>query len=439
MSLHRGLARLTNPTARLLGACLALTLAATLLPADAAAAKKKRLKAGPAITGEYFGVHHAGLHADGPIGWPQAPVGSLRMWDNGVSWREIEVAPGVYDWTLIDAQMAKAAANGTSVLLVLGQTPTFHSTRPTVAGSYGLGASAMPTKAAWVAYVRAVAERNKTVWGGIADFQVWNEANVVGYWSGTPKQLANLTAWTDATLRSVDPSAKLVAPAMVTRLSGQRVWIKKFYALKVKRKNVSKYVDALSFQLYPLATGAPEASMTLLASVRAILRKYKVTKPIWNTEVNYGLVGGPEAGAAARPVSAEQQVGNVVRTYVLNAQNGVQRVYWYSWDLLGMSNTPMVAEDRISLTPAGQAYVSTRTWLLGARPAGCTVTKKKVYTCTFKAGAKVVRAVWNPKKASSFKLPSGTTSFAKADGTPVTKRGRKLTIGPVPVLVRGSR
>jgi hypothetical protein len=24
------------------------------------------------------------------------------------------------------------------------------------------------------------------VWNGVADFQVWNEANVAAYWSGTP-------------------------------------------------------------------------------------------------------------------------------------------------------------------------------------------------------------------------------------------------------------
>ena len=52
----------------------------------------------------------------------------------------------------------------------------------------------MPDKASWVRYVQAVARRNKTVWGGIASFQVWNEANVIGYWSGTPKQMATLTA-----------------------------------------------------------------------------------------------------------------------------------------------------------------------------------------------------------------------------------------------------
>ena len=143
---------------------------------------------------------------------------------------------------------------------------------------------------------------------------------------------------------------------------------------------MSAYVDALSFQLYPPAAGTPETSMTLLAAVRAILRKERVSKPIWNTEANYGLLGG---GRAARTISVARQIGNVMRTYVLNAQNRVARVYWYSWDLLRLSNTALVAGDRVTLTAAGRAFGTTRTWLLGTRPAGCTRSKVNTWTCTF--------------------------------------------------------
>ena len=337
------------------------------LPGSSAVAKTKpRPKPAAPISSEFFGVHHQGLHADGPIGWPQAPVGSVRMWDNRVNWREVETAPGVFDWTLIDAQMAKARANGASVLLVLGQTPTFHSTNPSAAGSYGPGASAMPTRASWVRYVQETARRNIDVWGHVATFQVWNEANVVQYWSGTAKQMATLTAWTRAALRSVDPSARLVAPALVSRLSSQQTWIKSFYSQKVARKNVSAYVDALSFQLYPTATGSPEASMTLLAGIRKFLAKNRIVKPIWNTEVNYGLIGG---GAAARPISTERQVGNVIRTFVLNASNRVSRVYWYSWDLLGHDQHP-AGPDRPDHAHPGRPGVHHLAQLAARHPSG---------------------------------------------------------------------
>jgi hypothetical protein len=408
-------------------ATLGVALVGPALPAQAAKA--------PLITAGLFGVHHQGVLIDGAAGWPQAPVGSIRLWDNQVSWRELEVSPGVFDWTRLDTAMAKAREHGASVLLVLGQTPAFHSTRPAAASTYGPGASAMPTMTAWKTYVRNVAYRNRTVWGGIASFQVWNEANVRGYWSGTPAQMAKLTKWTDDALRAAGSSAKLVAPAMVTRLIGQRAWIRDFYKQRVGGKNVSAYVDALSFQLYPAASAGPEASMKLLAAVRVTLARYRIHKPIWNTEVNYGLVGGPTAGGSAAAVSTDRQVANVLRTFVLNAANRVARVYWYAWDVRGIANTTLVAEDRTTLTPAGQAFLTARSWLLGSRPAGCTKARNGTWTCTFTTSTQTRRVVWNPSGTVRYGVPAGrtrlTTWSSVTSTRPTTSRVR---VGVVPVL-----
>lgn len=438
MTYRRSTRRATR-LSHLLAGVLVIAAATTLLPAGAAGARPKRPAPQAPITSEFFGAHHLGLHADGPIGWPQGPVGTVRIWDNQVSWREVEVAPGVFDWTLIDAQMAKARANGASVLLVLGQTPVFHSTRPTAPGSYGPGASAMPAKAAWVRYVQETARRNQTVWGHVARFQVWNEANVIGFWSGTAKEMATLTAWTRSALRAVDPTARLVAPALVTRLSSQQAWIKAYYSQRVARKNVSTYVDVLSFQLYPMATGSPEASMALLGSVRKILATNKVVKPIWNTEVNYGMVGGIGA-APASPIATERQVGNVMRTFVLNAANRVSRVYWYSWDLLGMSNTPLVEADRLTLTPAGQAFGTTRGWLLGTRPVGCSRAKTNTWTCTFTTATQVRRIVWNPSRSTTVTAPVRTRSVTTwSAAVSPARAGTRVRVGIVPVMISSRR
>ena len=394
----------------------------------------------PVIGSQFFGLHHAGLHVDGARGWPQTQVGSVRLWDNGVSWREIERRSGVFDWSRLDALVAKARGNGASVLLVLGQTPKFHSTRPGAAGAYGAGASAMPRKAAWVRYVKAVARRNVSVWGNSVRLQVWNEGNAPPYWSGTPQQLAVLTAWTRAALRSAGSSAQLLAPAMVTRLTSQRTYLRKFYEQRVNGKKVSAYVDALSFQLYPSATGAPESSMTLLREVRSILAKNKISKPIYNTEVNYGLVGGPQAGAGAAKISTARQVGNVIRTFVLNAQNRIRGVYWYSWDLQRMSNTPMVLPDGVTLTAAGRAFGLSRDWLVGSRPTGCSVARNGVYSCTFTTSSETRRIVWHPTKSVSVSAPAGSSSYTTGLGvTRTTSGGTKVGVGPAPVLFRIAR
>ena len=165
--------RFATLSRRLLAIGAAVGLGLTLLPAAPAAA------ATPRIPGSFFGMH------DGDTGsYPTAPVGAVRLWDSGVSWREIETAPGRYDFTRVDAQVNAARAHGASVLLVLGQTPRFHSTKPGTPGSYGPGAASMPTETSWKNYVYAVVKHFK---GRGVDYQVWNEANVAGLLAAAPR------------------------------------------------------------------------------------------------------------------------------------------------------------------------------------------------------------------------------------------------------------
>jgi len=69
----------------------------------------------------FFGmdVNHLG---DGTP-WPLVPVGTLRLWDSGTMWSNLNTAQGVYNWTPLDAQIAMAQANGAEVLYALGGTP----------------------------------------------------------------------------------------------------------------------------------------------------------------------------------------------------------------------------------------------------------------------------------------------------------------------------
>lgn len=396
----------------------------------------------PVITADYFGTHNGHFGAAGPTGWPLSnAIGSVRLWDNGVAWNQIEKTQGVYDFTLLNTLVAQAASKHAKVLLVLGQTPTFYASDLSRVGFYGAGATSMPTEAGWKGYVTAAAIQNRDVWHNSVDFQVWNEANVGGFWSGTPAQMALLTKWTRDALNAAGNRTKLVAPALVARLAAQQAWITKFYAQRTGGKNVSAYVDALSFQLYPLKEGKPEDSMKLLAKVKLVLKKNKITKAIYNTEVNYGLVGGLVAGQMAALIKSDPQVANVARTYLLNAQNGVRRVYWYSWDLQGLSNTPMVTSNGSTLTAAGRSFGVVRSWILGTRPAGCSV-KMGTYTCTFTVGKTVKRAVWNPSgKTIKVVVPKKTSSYLTIDGKKHrTKAGKKITVRrALPVLLVGRR
>src|ERR1035441_10631517 len=71
--------------------------------------------------------------ASNPKGWCPtdsagnvAAVTTLRIWDSGIKWANIETAPGVYDWSKMDQTVTVLAPNTTramSVIYTFGNTP----------------------------------------------------------------------------------------------------------------------------------------------------------------------------------------------------------------------------------------------------------------------------------------------------------------------------
>lgn len=406
-------------------------LAIVLLPAQPAAAANS-------ITYRFFGVNDKNPNGTGVGGWPLAPVGSIRLWDAGVSWKEIEVAPGSFDFTRLDGIVTTARAKRAEILLVLGQTPVFHATNPKAPGHYGPGATSMPNLTAWRNYVRKVALHYK---GKGIRYQVWNEPNILGFWSGTAAQMATLTKVTNDVLYANDRSALLVAPSLATRRSGQsgRGWIDDFFAQRPTRVGydyrVGHYIDVVSLSLYPMATGSPESSMTQLRQVKTILAKYGVNKPIWNTEINYGVTGETVA-----LLSNARQAANVGRTYVLNAANGVKRVHWYEWDLQNIANTRMTYANKHTVSPAGRAFSVVRSWMVDARMDGCTRNSAGTYTCTITYAYGKKRAYWNPSRTVYVRTASSATWKQGLDGVRTTiSGGKSLRVSYSPVVVRSRR
>lgn len=385
----------------------------------------------PPVAKAFFGVHDHEPLGDQPGGWPDAPVGSLRAWDAAVTWKDIELSPGSYNFDRLDALVDTAETKDADVLLVLGQTPVFHAVDPAAESFYGEGASSPPKIAAWKSYVRALAER-------YADrpviLQVWNEPNVSGFWSGTPQEMAELTKVTRDVLADVNPDAQLVAPGLVTRLSGQRAWIDKYYGSVVDGQPVADFVDVVALQLYPEADGTPESSMELLAAMRTILDKYGVDKPIWNTEINYGLTG-----TEVEPAPLKRQQANVAQTALLNAANGVERIYWYGWDQQLIVDTLLTEPDGATMTPAGEAFVTMQDWLVGVRVTGCAQDAEGTYTCTLSHPDGDRTVYWNPDGSASVTPPADATSFHRigAREKPLSS-GDTITVDSLPVLVNAA-
>lgn len=441
--------RLTAVVAAVAASAAALSLTAAAPSALAATGTPTRAVDGIRVSSAFFGLHDGSMAA-----YDGLAFGSIRLWDAGVEWRQVETSPGTYDWSRLDTLVRAAQAHGTEVTLVLAMTPSFD----------GPAGNLPPTDLAdYASYVRAVMTRYRDFEGsrGIAAYQVWNEGNVPTFWQGTPADLARMTRVVDQVRDQVDPDAAVVAPAFAVRLAGQQRWIRRFVAQKVGGRPVWSYYDANALSLYPMPTygdrlGGPEDAIALLGQARGLFADagMPATKPVWATEINYGLKSGSPGRLSAEPVSEGRQVANVLRTYLLGASRGLDRVFWYRYDwgrlpdsqgggTLGntLLTTPGQWDD---VTPAGDALVTAEDWLsgrlvdAGARTP-CAHDRHGTFTCVVRYAGGTRTIYWNPHRQVTVQV-RGAVSRQSQSGETTRMAGRisrvKVGFRPVAVVTR---
>jgi hypothetical protein len=423
----------TGQTLRGRAARLGLTAAATALTlaAQACGSSASGHPAGDAATASrsaatssrFFGMH-APLLA---TAFPQVRVGALDLTSNGVYWPDLEPAQGSFDFDHLDALVSQAHLHGAQPLLVLGQTPSFYSPTP----SSPQVRATVPDLAAWKTYVQHVV----TKYGARLDYQIWPEANIASNWSGTQHQLAVLVSAAATIIHRTAPHAVVLSPAMVLRLRYERRWMNQFFAQKVGGHRIGHYIDAVAIDAYPVQSGTPEDSLALIEQARHMLAQQNVTAPLWNVEINYGVVGG------GTPItdhsSGTQQASYVVRTYLLNAAAGVKRVYWLGWARFATMDIQMVGTDGVTPTAAGRAYARVEKWLTGEKVTGCSRNKRShVYTCTLRRNGRDSWVYWIPKGRTSVPAPRGARHVQSMTGVVrATRHGERIRVTKAPVWV----
>ncbi len=376
-----------------------------------------------ATTSRFFGMHAPQL----ATAFPRARVGAVNLTTNGVYWPDLETSPGVWDFSHLDALVSRAHRNGAQPLLVLGQTPAFYSASPSSPQVW----ATVPDLAAWKSYVQKVVDR----YGTRIDYEIWPEANIVSNWAGTPHELAVRVAAAARIIHQTARHATVVSPAMVLRLSYERHWMDQFFAQKVGGTRIGASFDAIGLDPYPKATGSPEDSMTLIGKARRILASHKVTAPLWNVEINYGVVGGNQPITGHSP--DRKQASYVVRTYVLNAAARIQRVYWLGWDRFSSLDIQMVQSDGVTPSAAGRAYSRVQKWLTGQKAKGCQQARHShVYTCTQVRNGRTSWIYWVPSGRTSVPAPAGARHVQSMTGVVSgTHRGKRIKVTSSPVWV----
>ena len=368
---------------------------------------------------EFFGMHIH--HAGDTTPWPAVPIPAWRLWDAHVTWPDIEPKRGVWRFSLLDRYLSLGAAHDTSLLLPLGLSPKWASARPTEKAVFQAGSAAEPANMQdWRTYVTAVVRHCK---GRVSAYEIWNEPNNKGFWTGDTDQMIALTREASAIIHSVDSQALVVSPA-ATMPTGV-AWLTQFLA-----RGGGKYVDVVGFHFY-VAPLDPEAMVPLVREVRRAIAEAGVhDKPLWDTETGW---------QAPRPFPSDTlAAAYVARAFILAWAAGVQRFYWYAWDNHGWVSLQLTEPGNRMLAPAGHAFEGIQQWLSGAELKACDRIANGAWTCETVRSGSPGWILWSETAHATISIPPEWHAHTVVPllGKVQAVEGPEIQLGPVPILVR---
>jgi hypothetical protein len=256
--------------------------------------------------------------------WP-TEVTHARIWDMGVSWRDIHIAVDVYDWTRLDTVVDRMVAAGVNITYCVGLTPQWlakYPTQPYYKTYYGPGSNSMPY---------SVDEFNKFIWnlatrykGKIKNYEIWNEPQLAEYLypyeTAETNTLATMTQRAYNTIKSIDSTALVLSASLLPRTSSGGLARAQKYLNSMQLKGYP--VDAWTCHIYPEGTTNQGTIWKNYydAVKNEITARATGTNKIWVTETAFGLLQGPIAADKC------YQYTEVVYTYMNSF------VFWYAWN-----------------------------------------------------------------------------------------------------------
>lgn len=384
------------------------------------------------VGGNTIALTFFGADFNSGVVWPPtdglsqtASLNGMRLWDDNVKWSDINTADGVYDWTPLDAWLSKAQSSNMDVLYTFGATPQFAApTTPPpgcfAPGSYSCAApvdvntDGTGTDAYFSAFVTALVAHAA---GRISYYELWNEPDALGFWSGTTAQLVRMGQDAASIIRSQDPSAKILSPSA----HGQTMstWFDGYIAA-----GGTPNFDIVNVHMrgVPTLNAQPEEFLTVYGQVETELQARSLTSlPLWDDE------WGIELGELTDPDMLE---GFNARSAILRASVGLQRQYIYQWD--------SIAPYGLQGSGNGTAWDQVASWLVGHSISAC-VANGTVYTCQLDNGV----IVWDTAQScsngvcttSNYTYPSNYLWYHDVLGNRTALSGGIIAIGDKPILL----
>ena len=381
---------------------------------------------GRVIDGSLFGI--LAPPATGSV--PNVPYSTLRLWDSGVGWRDIEPTPGRFTWTVLDHAVRSAESGGHKVLLVLGPMPAWASANPNSADEgWGKGATGPFTADGMAAYARYVDQVVRRYGDRISAYEIWNEANLPTFWAGSAAQMAEMTKIVHDSVASHRAHSRVISASATTRVEGS---IYRFFPAYLKELGKRGWpLDGYAVHAYPDADGTPSETSDFVAQFKAYLAIAGApTLPIYNTELNYGLAG-PGPSKPHRDMTPEQSQGWLSRTFIDSVRLGIAETYWFAWTKqyygqLGIQLNPTTTATRT-------AWLTTYSWLVGATFKSCSDPEGAVICAFERNGAPFWLAYADSSKLID--LPVGATEWCDLRGACMAAEGTKVIVGVRPIKI----
>lgn len=342
---------------------------------------------------------------------PSFKVGSVRFWDDGTRWADLEPHRGEFTWSGLDRLTRGARRAGIPALYTLGGTPAWAA--PEGAKSlYADGSRTAPPDdlGDWDTFIRALAHRYR---GRLEAYELWDTADDPHFYTGRLETLAEMVRRAARIIKSEDPRATIVCPsAGHLREPSGLAFLRRFAKLGGYEPCD---VVGLKMRQRP-AEEPPETMAAELAAVDRTLHAAGVGTRRWDTGPDYDVRG-------QQPVTGERARDYAVRFYLMSLYGRglfLERAYFYNW---GGRHIPIVLQpDGEPPTAAARAVDRLQTWLAGARIRGCghgaaAGVPGNVWQCRFLRAGRDLTIRWASAGTATVPADPRTDTLARLDGT----------------------
>ena len=356
-----------------------------------------------------------------------AAVTTLRIWDSGMKWADIETGPGVYDWSKMDLTVNTLATNpncAMGVIYTVGNTPAWASAcvglgdpstcLPGPLPSFGGGVQCAPGDGAFDFSCTPPSDvtslgggsdlqfqtfMNKLVTrysGKIAYYEVWNEADSPNFWcpdatptnpspaicAGSIPRMIRMGWDLWNIVHCADPKAKVLSPSFHGFSSVAGGWMNLYSTTSISAPAGSigscswaaatvtgkQTFDITNFHGRGSPTSDPTGFLDVYNSAVAEIQRDGLPTDFFDDENGY-------IGSADAP-TVDSQAGYIAISYVLRASVTNPPILlsaWYAWD---------GPQGQLQGTKAGLAYDVVAGWLSGATISGGCPATGSIYSCS---------------------------------------------------------